>query len=184
MIHAPTAHEWCKNSKLLKLPWHWQGHIHADECRFYVPYSVLSVPTGTAPAVLCRKKGQRGAKQSSAVLTVALCHWGKWSIGQRHLWTFTALGVFKSDCLTGAHTTQRGVQNQMLCTSSAGAPSTTPSVTCNGEPKAIPARNAPTQGHGLQTLHCSTQPIRVATASVCSPSLRKEIHFISANLAV
>lgn len=130
--------------------------------------------------------GREGREEQSKALqcSVALCHWGKWSIGQRHLWTFTALGVFKSDCLTGAHTTQRGVQNQMLCTSSAGAPSTTPSVTCNGEPKAIPARNAPTQGHGLQTLHCSTQPIRVATASVCSPSLRKEIHFISANLAV
>lgn len=124
--------------------------------------------------------------QMNAVLCTILCAGSpkkhSSSIGQRHLWTFKALGALKSDCLTGAHTTRRGVQNQRLCPVLVSSP-VMPFVTCKGTRPFLPGM-LPQEGMAFRPFIAQLKPIRVATASVSSPSLRKEIHFISANLAV
>lgn len=175
-------HQQCMNDVKI---WNYSSCHGTDKARFrwmQVLCSILWV--AQQPQLKQYHVGREGRGEQSKALQCsqfsehsALCYWGRQNIDQRHLWTFTALGGFKSDCLTGAHTTWSSESDAVP---SAGAPSLTPSpsVTCSGEPKAIPARNAPTQGHGLQILHCSTQTMCSYTASVCLPSLRKEIHLV------
>lgn len=165
--------------EFLSLPWHWQSQIQADECRFCAE----SPNRHSSLQQYC--VGREGREEQSKALQCSQLLWatGGDKAWIRGIWEPSQLWELLNQIVSLGHI-QLQVESRIGCCAQCWWPIHHTLLTCNGHPKAIPARNAPTQGHGLHTLHCSTQPIHVATASVCSPSLRKEMHFISANLAV
>lgn len=114
-------------------------------------------------------EGERAGRSKEKLCGVHSCSVLLWEAKPEPAWirgVFESLkvtGALESDSVTGARTTQNGVQNRRLHRVPVADPSCPVWLVRGSIKPPLPA--APTQGHGLQTLCSSTQAPR------CSQSL-------------